>query len=80
MDGIASVEKRGKRCATQWGEAGGIGTNTDVIAAPPGKHFSATNDNSVAILLAYGTASVLLAGNTEARKGAYMASGTFTSP
>jgi hypothetical protein len=32
----------------------------DVIAPPPGELFSETNDNSVAILLSYGTARVLL--------------------
>jgi hypothetical protein len=37
------------------------GTQTDVIALPPGELFSETNDNSVAILLTYGTARVLLA-------------------
>jgi len=31
-----------------------------VIAPPPGELFSETNDNSVAILLSYGTARVLL--------------------
>ena len=40
----------------------------DVIAPPPGELFSETNDNSVAILLTYGTARVLLAGDAEARK------------
>jgi beta-lactamase superfamily II metal-dependent hydrolase len=44
------------------------GTNTDVIAPPPGELFSETNDNSVAILLTYGTARVLLAGDAEARE------------
>jgi hypothetical protein len=48
---------------------GCIRTNTDVIAPPPGELFSETNDNSVAILLTYGTARVLLAGDAEAREG-----------
>jgi competence protein ComEC len=39
---------------------------TDTIATPPGELFSETNDNSVAILLTYSTARVLLAGNAEA--------------
>jgi beta-lactamase superfamily II metal-dependent hydrolase len=44
------------------------GTQTDVIALPPGELFSETNDNSVAILLTYGTARVILAGEAKARK------------
>jgi len=44
------------------------GVSTDVIAPPPGELFSETNDNSVAILLTYGTARVLLARDAEARK------------
>jgi len=39
----------------------------DVIA-PPGELFSETNDNSVAILLTYGTARVLLACDAEVRE------------
>jgi competence protein ComEC len=34
----------------------------------------------VAILLTYGTARVLLAGDAEAREEVYMASGTYTRP
>jgi competence protein ComEC len=48
-----------------------------VIAPPPGELFSETNDNSVAILLTYGTARVLLAGDAEAR-GCYELSLTVT--
>ena len=44
------------------------GVRTDVIAPPPGELFSETNDNSVAILLTYGTARMLLARDAEARK------------
>ena len=44
---------------------------TDVIAPPPGELFSETNDNSVAILLTYGTARVLLAGDAETREEEY---------
>jgi beta-lactamase superfamily II metal-dependent hydrolase len=51
-----------------------------VIAPPPGELFSETNDNSVAILLTYGTARVLLAGDAEAREEEYMASGPYTDP
>lgn len=41
----------------------------DVIASPPGELFSETNDNSVAILLTYGTTCVLLADDAEAGGG-----------
>jgi competence protein ComEC len=51
----------------------------DVIAPPPGELFSETNDNSVAILLSYGTARVLLAGDTEVREE-HTASGSCTRP
>ena len=39
-----------------------------------------TNVNSVAILLTYGTARVLLAGDAEVREEEYMASGPYTGP
>ena len=55
------------------------GVQADVIAPPPGELFSETNDNSVAILLSYGTASVLLAGDAETRED-YMAQGSYTRP
>jgi hypothetical protein len=42
-----------------------LGTNADVVWPPPGELFSETNDNSVALLLTYGTARVLLAGGAE---------------
>jgi beta-lactamase superfamily II metal-dependent hydrolase len=54
------------------------GALEDVIAPPPGELFSETNDNSVAILLTYATARVLLAGDAEAREEEYMASGPYT--
>jgi hypothetical protein len=38
------------------------GALEEVIAPPPGELFSETNDNSVAILLSYGTTGVLLVG------------------
>jgi competence protein ComEC len=44
------------------------GTRTDVIAPLPGEHLSETNDNSVTILLTYGTARVLLAGDAAMRE------------
>jgi competence protein ComEC len=62
----------------EWG-----GVRADVIAPPTdaeGGLFSETNDNSVAILLTYGTARVLLAGDAEGREEEYMASGPYTGP
>jgi competence protein ComEC len=47
----------------------GVGT-TDVSA----------HDNSVAILLTYGTARVLLVGDAEAREEECMANGPYTGP
>jgi hypothetical protein len=44
------------------------GVVKDVIAPPPGKLFSETNGNSVAILLSYITVRVFLAGDAEARE------------
>jgi competence protein ComEC len=63
------------RSGPDWGELQG-----DVIAPPPGELFSETNDNSVAILLSYGTARVLLAGDAEAREEEYMANRCYTRP
>jgi competence protein ComEC len=67
------VVRAGRRL--DWG-----GVRADVIAPPPGELFSETNDNSVAILLSYGTARVLLAGDAEAREEEYMANGPYTGP
>ena len=52
------------------------GVIEDVIAPPTdaeGGLFSEINDNSVAILLTYGTARVLLAGDAEARNSTWRA-------
>jgi beta-lactamase superfamily II metal-dependent hydrolase len=49
----------------------------NVIAAAS---LSQTKDNSVAILLTYGMARVLLAGDAQAREEEYMASGPYTGP
>ena len=62
----------------EWG-----GVRVDVIGPPTeaeGGLFSETNDNSVAILLTYGSARVLLAGDAEAREEEYMANGPYTGP
>jgi competence protein ComEC len=67
------VVRAGRRM--DWG-----GVQADVGAPPPGELFSETNDNSVAILLTYGTARVLLAGDAEAREEQYMAGGPYTGP
>jgi competence protein ComEC len=67
------VVRAGRRM--DWG-----GVRADVIGPPPGELYSETNDNSVAILLTYGTARVLLAGDAEAREEEYMASGPYTGP
>jgi competence protein ComEC len=54
------------------------------VIAPPtdaeGGLFSETNDNSVGILLTYGTARVLLAGDAGAKSEEYMAGGSYTGP
>jgi beta-lactamase superfamily II metal-dependent hydrolase len=59
------------------------GVRVDVIGPPSeaeGGLFSETNDNSVALLLTYGSARVLLAGDAEANEEEYMASGPYTGP
>jgi len=59
------------------------GVRVDVIGPPTdaeGGLFSETNDNSVALLLTYGSARILLAGDAEANEEEYMASGAYTGP
>ncbi len=46
-----------------------------MISPPPGELFTETNDNSVAILLIFGTGRVLLAGNAERKAEEYMSNG-----
>ena len=48
------------------------GTQADVISPPAGELFSETNDNSVGILLTFGVARVLLAGDAEKKGEEYM--------
>jgi competence protein ComEC len=57
-----------------------LGAERDVIAPPPGELFSETNDNSMATLLTYATARVLLAGDAEAREEEYTANRCYTRP
>jgi competence protein ComEC len=57
--------------------------NGTVIGPPTdleGGLFSGINDNSVAILLSYDTARILLAGDAEAIEEEYMANGPYTGP
>ena len=59
------------------------GVQADVVAPPTdaeGGLFPETNDNSIGILLTYGAARVLLAGDAEAKEEAYMANGPYTGP
>ena len=56
------------------------GTEADVISPPADGLFSETNDNSVGILLTFGTARVLLAGDAEKKGEEYMSSGSHTGP
>ncbi len=44
------------------------------------RRFDVLLDNSVGILLTYGTARILLAGDAEAKSEEYMASGPYTGP
>ncbi|HET7480692.1 MAG TPA: ComEC/Rec2 family competence protein [Rubrobacteraceae bacterium] len=59
------------------------GVDITVIAPPPdagGGLFEDSNDNSVSLLLTYGTARILLAGDAEAKEEEYMANGPYTGP
>ncbi len=47
---------------------------------PPDKLFSEINDNSLAILLTFGTTRVLLAGDAEKKAEEYMSNGPYTDP
>jgi len=63
---------------TDWG-----GVRMDVISPPSeaeGGLFSESNDNSVAVLLTYGTARLLFAGDAEEKAEEYMANGPYTGP
>ncbi len=74
----ASTEVLRAGMLMDWG-----GVRADVIGPPTdleGGLFSEINDNSVAILLTYGTARILLAGDAEANEEEYMANGPYTGP
>jgi len=72
---VGDEPERGTALATPLGtiglyshtKSGGV-VRADVIAPLRGEHFSETNYNSAAILLSYGTARALLAGDAEARE------------
>ncbi len=51
-----------------------------VIAPSPGELFSETKDDSVAILLSYGTTRGLLVGDAEAKEEEYLANHCYTRP
>ena len=78
--GACATRARRSRCFAAEGGWTGAGCKPiDVIAPPPGELFPETNDNSVAILLSYGRARVMLAGDAEAGEE-YMAGGSYTRP
>jgi hypothetical protein len=56
-----------------------IATAMHVGTSSPGELLSETNDNSLAILLTYATAGLLLAGNAETRSG-YTVSCSYARP
>jgi beta-lactamase superfamily II metal-dependent hydrolase len=62
----------------EWG-----GVDVDVINPPPASgegFFENSNDNSVGVILTYGMARALLAGDTEKDAEEYMAMGPYTGP
>lgn len=52
----------------------------DVIAPPPGHLFTEPNDNSVATLLTFGSARLLLTGDAESKEEEYMSNGSHSGP
>ncbi len=57
-----------------------MGVITDVTSPPPGELFKETNDNSVGLLLTFGAARILLAGDAEKKSEEYMSNGPYTGP
>lgn len=56
------------------------GVDATVVAPPPEELFSDSNENSVSVLLTYGEARILLAGDAEEGEEEYMANGPYTGP
>ena len=56
------------------------GVEVDVLGPPPGELFSETNENSIGLLLTYGSARILLAGDAETKAEEYMSNGPNTGP
>ncbi len=73
-EGSEVVETRAGM-AMDWGDA-----RADVIAPPADELFGETNDNSVGILLTFGAARVLLAGDAEKKSEEFMSNGPYTGP
>ncbi len=71
----ADVEEVRAGYQMDWG-----GTRADVISPPLGELFSETNDNSVGLLLTFGSARVLLAGDAEKKSEEYMSNGPYAGP
>lgn len=71
----SKVEEVRAGAVRDWG-----GVRVDVLGPPPGELFSETNDNSIGLLLTFGSARVLLAGDAEAKSEEYMANGPNTGP
>ncbi|TCJ15860.1 MBL fold metallo-hydrolase [Rubrobacter taiwanensis] len=74
-DSDARVERVREGYSMEWGRA-----RADVIAPPPGELSEEPNDNSVAILLTFGPARALMAGDAEAAQERYMAEGPYAGP
>ena len=56
------------------------GVQVDVLAPPPGELYGETNENSIGLLLTYGSARILLAGDAEEKSEEYMSNGPNTGP
>jgi competence protein ComEC len=74
-DSGAEVVEAREGLQMQWGRA-----QADVISPPRGDLSAAPNDNSVAVLLTFGPARVLLAGDAEAAQERQMAEGPYAGP
>lgn len=56
------------------------GVKANVLAPPPGALSEESNDNSVAVLLTFGSARILLPGDAQTKEEAYMSQGAYTGP